>query len=108
MGHVSCWDQGDFNYDGIINGIDFGELAANFNKGAGGAQVGLSALSDPAFVAFAEASGLMADVPEPASAGMIVMTGLGILLRRRQSSRQSNRQSHACGRLGINRRHHLT
>jgi hypothetical protein len=31
---VSRWDQGDFNSDGIVNGIDFGELAANFNKGA--------------------------------------------------------------------------
>jgi hypothetical protein len=31
---VSRWDQGDFNYDNVVNGIDFGELAANFNKGA--------------------------------------------------------------------------
>jgi hypothetical protein len=31
---VTAWDQGDFNYDGIVNGVDFAELAANFNKGA--------------------------------------------------------------------------
>jgi hypothetical protein len=31
---VTGWDQGDFNYDGVDNGIDFGELAANFNEGA--------------------------------------------------------------------------
>ena len=31
---VTAWDQGDFNYDGIVNGIDFGELSANFNRGA--------------------------------------------------------------------------
>jgi hypothetical protein len=29
---VSGWDQGDFNYDGVVNGVDFGELSANFNK----------------------------------------------------------------------------
>jgi hypothetical protein len=31
---VTAWDQGDFNYDGIVNGIDFAYVAANFNKGA--------------------------------------------------------------------------
>ena len=31
---VTAWDQGDFDYNGIVNGIDFGELAANFNKGS--------------------------------------------------------------------------
>jgi beta-glucanase (GH16 family) len=36
---VTGWDQGDFNYDNIVNAIDFGDLAANFNKGAVGAQV---------------------------------------------------------------------
>jgi hypothetical protein len=33
---VTGWDAGDFNYDGIVNGIDFGFVAANFNKGAAG------------------------------------------------------------------------
>jgi hypothetical protein len=31
---VSGWDQGDFNYDDVVNGVDFAMLAANFNKGA--------------------------------------------------------------------------
>jgi fibronectin type 3 domain-containing protein len=30
---VTGWDQGDFNYDGVVNGIDFGYIAANFNQG---------------------------------------------------------------------------
>jgi hypothetical protein len=68
---VTGWDQGDFNYDNVVNGIDFGELAANFNKGASGADLGPSALSDPALVAFAEANGLMADVPEPVSGAIM-------------------------------------
>jgi hypothetical protein len=82
---VSRWDQGDFNYDNIVNGVDFGELAANFNKGGSGAAVGPSALSDPALVAFAQANGLMADVPEPASAGLLLAASAGILTRRRRS-----------------------
>jgi hypothetical protein len=30
---VSRWDQGDFDYNNIVNGIDFGYVAANFNQG---------------------------------------------------------------------------
>jgi hypothetical protein len=29
---VSGWDQGDFDYNGVANGIDFSAMAANFNK----------------------------------------------------------------------------
>jgi hypothetical protein len=36
---VIGWDQGDFNYDNVVSAIDFGELAANFNKGAVGTAV---------------------------------------------------------------------
>jgi hypothetical protein len=80
---ASRWDQGDFNYDNIVNGIDFTELAANFNKGANGAAVGASALSNPAIVAFAEANGLMADVPEPASLSLLAI-GSCLATRRRR------------------------
>jgi hypothetical protein len=85
---VSRWDQGDFNYDNVVNGVDFGELAANFNKGASGAAVGPSALSDPALVAFAEANGLMADVPEPAETSLMMLglASLGSRWRRRTST----------------------
>jgi hypothetical protein len=81
---VSGWDQGDFNYDNVVNGIDFGELAANFNKGATGASVGLPAYDDPAILAFASANGLLADVPEPATIGLFLMASAGILARRRR------------------------
>jgi hypothetical protein len=81
---VSNWDQGDFNYDGIVNGIDFTALAANFNKAASGA-AGSSALSDPALVAFAEANGLMADVPEASSVGISFGVLGGLLVRRRRA-----------------------
>jgi MYXO-CTERM domain-containing protein len=77
---VAGWDKGDFNYDNAVNGVDFGFLAANFNKGDSGA----SALSDPALVAFAEANGLMADVPEPGVAltGLMMVGMLGVRRRR--------------------------
>jgi hypothetical protein len=84
---ITGWDKGDFNYDNTVNGVDFGELAANFNKGASGASVGPSALSDPALVAFAQANGLMADVPEPVTGLMTAMAGFGLLCRRQRRRR---------------------
>jgi len=82
---ITGWDQGDFNYDGLVNAADFNELAANFNQGISGAA---SAGNIAALDAFAAANGLSlptSSVPEPASAAMLVMAGLGILTRRRRS-----------------------
>jgi subtilase family serine protease len=84
---VTSWDQGDFNYDGTVNGEDFTLLAANFNQGASGAA---SAGDVAALDAFAAANGLSlptSSVPEPASAGMMAMAGLGMLRRRRRAWR---------------------
>jgi hypothetical protein len=83
---VTGWDRGDFNYDNSVNGVDFGYLAANFDKGVSGADIGGSALSDPALVAFAEANGLMADVPEPAQTSLMIvgLASLGSRWRRRR------------------------
>jgi autotransporter-associated beta strand protein len=75
---VTSWDQGDFNYDGKVNGTDFAYLASNFNQGA-------SQSATAALDSFAAANGLMADVPEPMCAVMMVMAGFGILGRRRRS-----------------------
>jgi hypothetical protein len=65
-------------------------LAANFNQGDGGTA---SAGDVAALDAFAVANGLSlptAGVPEPASGGMMVMAGLGILRRRRRSAGRCN------------------
>jgi hypothetical protein len=29
---VSGWDEGDFDYNNVVNGVDFGDLAPNMNK----------------------------------------------------------------------------
>jgi autotransporter-associated beta strand protein len=77
------WDQGDFNYDGSVNGSDLLLLAANFNKSANQSAVAGDDLA--ALDSFAAANGIsLTSVPEPASAGMMVMAGLGILRRRRR------------------------
>jgi fibronectin-binding autotransporter adhesin len=78
------WDKGDFNYDGKVNGSDFVLLANNFNQFA--SQSAVSAADLTALNDFAAANGIsLANVPEPASGGMIVMAGFGILRRRRRS-----------------------
>ena len=74
---ITGWDEGDFNYDNIVNGLDFGDLAANFNKGASGAD------AFAALESFAAANGLMADVPEPVSGGLLVVA-MGMIAARRR------------------------
>jgi autotransporter-associated beta strand protein len=81
---VGAWDEADFNYDGVVNGTDFGLLASNFGQQASGAAVQLPASDWAALDAFAAANGLMADVPEPASIGLIVLAGTGAIARRRR------------------------
>jgi hypothetical protein len=77
------WDEGDFNYDGKVNGNDFVLLADNFNQFA--SQSAVSAADLAALDNFAVANGIsLVNVPEPMSAGMMVMAGLGILRRRRR------------------------
>ncbi len=74
------WDDGDFNYDGTVNAEDFTLFSANLGQSATlAAQAGALELANGFSVA---------NVPEPMSAGMMVVAGLGILRRRRQSSRR--------------------
>ena len=77
LGQSGSWDDGDFNYDGTVNSEDFTPFSANLGKSA--------TLASQAS-ALEAANGIsLANVPEPMSAGMMVMAGLGILRRRRRS-----------------------
>ena len=79
---ITGWDEGDFDYNNIVNGLDFGDLAANFNKGAAG-----TAATD-ALEAFAAANGLMADVPEPGSAALMLIAAGALTRRSRRAARR--------------------
>jgi hypothetical protein len=81
---VTAWDEGDFNYDGVVSGEDFTSLVSDLGKAANGADITLPASDLAAIDAFAAANGLMADVPEPASVGLLLATGIGCLSRRRR------------------------
>jgi hypothetical protein len=79
---AAAWDKGDFNYDGVVSGDDFTALVGNLGKSASGASVQIPATDYAAIDAFAAANGLMADVPEPASIGLITLAAAGALTRR--------------------------
>jgi hypothetical protein len=64
-------------------------LAANFGQQASGTTVELPDSDWAALDSFASANGLLADVPEPASVGWMVLAGFGMLGRRRCRERST-------------------
>ena len=72
------WDQGNFFFTSSVNGSDFSALAANFGQGS-------AAPADRAALeAFAAANGLMADLPEPGTAGLFATGFVALMLRKRR------------------------
>jgi autotransporter-associated beta strand protein len=83
-GNPVGWDDGDFLYSGSVTGSDFTALVDNLGKSADGADVALPAADRAAVDAFAAANGLMADVPEPATTGLLALGIVGALVRRQR------------------------
>ncbi len=79
----AVWDQGDFNYDGKVDSADFASLALNYGQSVGGGDM-VTVADWAALNAFAAANGVRVAVPEPASAGLLVLAGLGALTARRR------------------------
>jgi len=80
IGNSGLWDQGDFNYGGTINAEDFTLFSHDLGQSATlAAAAGDLQVADDI---------RLANVPEPASAAMIItVAGAGFLRRRRRSLR---------------------
>ena len=76
LGSGAVWTQGDFDYNGNVNLSDFNKLAANFGLAAAG-----SAVTPGDWSALASA------VPEPTSAGALVLGAAALLGRQRRRGR---------------------
>jgi autotransporter-associated beta strand protein len=85
---VTNWDQGNFFYASSVNGSDFSALAANFGQGDSGADDLATPADVAALDAFAAANGLplpvIGAVPEPATVGLLLLSGAALSTRRRR------------------------
>jgi hypothetical protein len=75
LGENGSWDDGDFNYDGTVNTEDFTLFSQNLGQSA-------SLAAEAGVLEEANGGINLANVPEPACAGLMAMTGLAVLRRR--------------------------
>jgi hypothetical protein len=86
------WADGDFNNDGVVNAADFVLLARNFGFSTSGAPVTLPPSDWTALYNFAAANNLLSDLPEPTSSGVLALSTLGVIRRRRRPRQSASRQ----------------
>jgi len=80
--HLTGWSNGDFNYDGVINGDDYTLIDNAFNS-QGAALHTVSSAGPAEMIAGASSSA----VPEPATLSMIGTGAAGLMMRRRRRGR---------------------
>jgi hypothetical protein len=76
------WQEGDLNFDGTVTISDFIDLASNFNTSYSGEVFPISAEDQQTLANFAASVGV--SVPEPGTLGLIAVSVIGLLGRRRR------------------------
>jgi len=69
----ATWQMGDYNHDGAVNSLDYQNLYTNYGYGTTEAQ---PPITEP--------------IPEPATLGLLLMGGAGLLAARRRLRRASS------------------
>ena len=72
VNHLTGWFNGDFNYDGVVDGSDYALIDNAFNR------------QTTAFPSVAIAAARVASVPEPATVALVVAGVAGAVGRRRR------------------------
>jgi len=78
-GNISGWQNGDFNYDGVVNGSDYTLIDNAFNSQ--GTQIAAEIATPTAQIA---GSGATSAVPEPTTLGLLGIGAISLLGRRRR------------------------
>jgi hypothetical protein len=92
FGQPGTWDEGNFTYGSTVNFGDFQLLSQNFGANSSGLTAGEVASLNGFASEFGDQLQANSDgvgfslvaVPEPASGGLLILAGMGILHRRRK------------------------